>query len=294
MLKTLMIDFLYLDLHTCERCVATDGTLEEALEALSGVLDALNYEVKVNKVEIATRELAKQYRFVSSPTIRVNGFDIGGEIQENNCCSCGTICGDTVDCRTFTYDGASYEQPPKAMLIDGILRVLYGNPMPEQTHYALPDNLARFFAGLEQATSTNNRKEGHVMKAMQIFEPAMCCSTGLCGVSIDPELLRISTVLDTLKKQSVTIERFNLSSAPMEFVNNQTVNSFINQFGADKLPVTVLDGTIIISGRYPSNEEFCKWLELPSDMLESQSVRAKGVKKTSGCGCSGGNCCKPR
>ncbi|MCI2160525.1 MAG: arsenic metallochaperone ArsD family protein, partial [Oscillospiraceae bacterium] len=52
------------------------------------------------------------------------------------------------------------------------------------------------------------------MKTMQIFEPAMCCSTGLCGVGVDPELLRISTVIETLKKHGITIGRFNLNNAP--------------------------------------------------------------------------------
>lgn len=37
------------------------------------------------------------------------------------------------------------------------------------------------------------------MKKMKIFEPAMCCPTGICGVGVDPELLRISAALDTLK-----------------------------------------------------------------------------------------------
>ncbi|MHB8130427.1 MAG: arsenic metallochaperone ArsD family protein, partial [Mobilitalea sp.] len=61
------------------------------------------------------------------------------------------------------------------------------------------------------------------MKKMQIFEPAMCCSTGLCGVGVDPELLRISTVLNSMEKNGVTVERFNLSSAPQEFIMNKVV-----------------------------------------------------------------------
>ena len=52
------------------------------------------------------------------------------------------------------------------------------------------------------------------MKKMQIFEPAMCCPTGLCGVGVDPELLRISAVLNSLKKNGVTVDRFNLTDAP--------------------------------------------------------------------------------
>lgn len=61
------------------------------------------------------------------------------------------------------------------------------------------------------------------MRTMKIFEPAMCCPTGLCGVGVDPELLRISTVLNTLKQNGVEVQRFNLSSAPQEFVKNKAV-----------------------------------------------------------------------
>ena len=128
--------------------------------------------------------------------------------------------------------------------------------------------------------------KGKTIKTIQIFEPAMCCSTGLCGVSVDPELLRISTVVNTLKQQNITIDRFNLSSAPMEFVSNKAVNDFINGQGTDGLPVMLLDGQIALSGRYPTNEELTQWLDLPEGLLDSKRV----LKKTKVCGCKG-RCC---
>jgi hypothetical protein len=130
------------------------------------------------------------------------------------------------------------------------------------------------------------------MKKMMIYEPAMCCSTGLCGVGVDPELLRISTVLNTLKKNGVEVQRFNLSSAPQEFINNKEVNEFINKKSVEELPVAVLDGQIVITGRYPTNEEFVKLLNIPMSFLGEQSKYVKVEPKGSGgCGCSGGNCC---
>ena len=105
------------------------------------------------------------------------------------------------------------------------------------------------------------------MKTMQIFEPAMCCPTGLCGVKVNPELLRVSTVLDTLKRNGVTVKRFNLSNAPREFVNNKTVDAYVREFGPKGLPVVLVDGAIVITGRYPSNKEFVKLLELPNGVL---------------------------
>ena len=62
------------------------------------------------------------------------------------------------------------------------------------------------------------------MKTMKIYEPAMCCPTGLCGVGVDPELLRISTVLNTLKQNGIEVQRFNLTSAPAAFGESKAVS----------------------------------------------------------------------
>jgi hypothetical protein len=131
------------------------------------------------------------------------------------------------------------------------------------------------------------------MIKMQIFEPAMCCSTGLCGVGVDPELLRISTVLSTLKTNGVEVDRFNLSSAPQEFVNNSVINEFITKNGVNDLPATIIDSKIVITGRYPSNEELVQLLNVPMSFIgqKPKKVIKATVKKTEGCGCSGGNCC---
>lgn len=67
------------------------------------------------------------------------------------------------------------------------------------------------------------------MKKMSIYEPALCCETGLCGVNVDSELLRITTVLNNLKNKGIIIERYNLKSTPMEFVKNNTVNQYVNE-----------------------------------------------------------------
>ena len=121
------------------------------------------------------------------------------------------------------------------------------------------------------------------MKEMQIFEPALCCETGICGASVDPELLRITTVIDRLKQNGFIVRRFNLNSAPMEFVTNQTVNAFLNQKGAQALPVVLVDGSIVIEGRYPTNEEILTLLGLPSSALLPRNIG----------GTTGGGCCCP-
>lgn len=80
------------------------------------------------------------------------------------------------------------------------------------------------------------------MKHMEIFEQAMCCPTGLCGPSIDPELLRVSTVLDTLKQHGIDVGRYNLTSAPLKFVQTKAVTDFLQHHGPEDLPLILVDG----------------------------------------------------
>ncbi|SKB00674.1 Arsenical resistance operon trans-acting repressor ArsD [Caloramator quimbayensis] len=109
------------------------------------------------------------------------------------------------------------------------------------------------------------------MKKITIYEPAMCCPTGLCGVSIDPDLLRISTVLNNLKKKGIEIERYNLTNSPMKFMTNKTVNKMINEKGIDELPFTLVDEEVAITGRYPTNEELADFLGIPINSFDEES-----------------------
>jgi hypothetical protein len=152
-IKKISIDFLYLDLNVCERCQGAEKNLDEAVDEVSGVLKAAGYDITVNKVNITSKELAYKYQFESSPTIRINGRDIALEIKESPCKECGDLCGDNVDCRVWIYEGKEYSQPPKAMIVDAILKSVYGGKSTapvEKGEYVLPENLRSFFDGLEK------------------------------------------------------------------------------------------------------------------------------------------------
>jgi hypothetical protein len=123
------------------------------------------------------------------------------------------------------------------------------------------------------------------MKKMIIFEPAMCCPTGVCGPSVDKELLRISIVLNNLKNNGVIVERHNLSNNPQAFVENQEINKMLNENGIEFLPVTMVDGVVVKTKAYPTNEEFSNFLDVPADYL-----KAAAKKPSQGCGCEGGCC----
>jgi hypothetical protein len=151
--KKIIIDFLFLDLSVCTRCQGAESNLDEALKDVQNVLEATGTDVVINKVNVNTEELAIKYKFLTSPTIRVNGRDIQMEYKESLCESCGDLCGDEVDCRVWIYQGNEYTEPPKAMIIEGILKEVYGgssNSNPEEDEYVVPDNLVHFYKVMKE------------------------------------------------------------------------------------------------------------------------------------------------
>ncbi|MEN6463161.1 MAG: arsenite efflux transporter metallochaperone ArsD [Syntrophomonas sp.] len=121
------------------------------------------------------------------------------------------------------------------------------------------------------------------MKKVEIFDPAMCCATGVCGPSIDPELLRIAIVIDSLKEKGIIVKRHNLTNEPQEFISNKVISDILQKEGADILPVTLVDGEIAKTKEYPTNEELSMWLDTE---IKTQSFGNKG-----GCGCGTTGCC---
>lgn len=129
------------------------------------------------------------------------------------------------------------------------------------------------------------------MRTLYLYEPAMCCPTGICGPSIDPELLRISTIIKNLEKHRIKVQRFNLKNYPGEFVKNTAINQLMMQQGIDCLPATIVDGKILKTGKYPTNDEIAAWLGIPVNSLGAASQAKKTFarpQRPSGGGFRGG------
>lgn len=146
--KKVLVEYLYLDLKTCDRCIGTDTVLDEVMEKITPTLELAGYAVDYRKTLMATAEIAAAHRFLSSPTIRVNGRDISQAVKENDCGCCGRISGTATDCRVFEYEGQSYEVPPASMLAEAVLKGVFA-PVEKSAikEYALPKNLKNFFSG---------------------------------------------------------------------------------------------------------------------------------------------------
>ena len=90
---------------------------------------------------------------------------------------------------------------------------------------------------------------------VEVYDPPMCCSTGLCGANIDPELLRIHDVLINLKKRGVEVHRYQMSSDMAKFAKHPTIAPMIKENGRKILPIVSVNGEIIKTNGYPSEQE---------------------------------------
>lgn len=97
------------------------------------------------------------------------------------------------------------------------------------------------------------------MKTIQVYDPPMCCSTGICGTDIDPDLVNFAAMLSQLGTQGIKVERYNLAQTPMAFVENPAVKALLETEGADALPLIFWDGKVELKGRYPSKDERLLW-----------------------------------
>lgn len=96
------------------------------------------------------------------------------------------------------------------------------------------------------------------MTKIAIYDPPMCCSTGICGPSVDPVLPRFAADVDWLKRQGLSVERYNLSQQPADFVANPVVTEALKQFGNDCLPLILVDGRIVSRGIHPERPELAR------------------------------------
>lgn len=90
------------------------------------------------------------------------------------------------------------------------------------------------------------------MKTIQVFDPAMCCESGVCGPSVDPVLARFSADLEWLRAQGFRVERFNLAVQPGMFAENAAVKGALHADGPGCLPIILCDGEMVSKGRYPT------------------------------------------
>ena len=120
------------------------------------------------------------------------------------------------------------------------------------------------------------------MKKLQVFDPALCCSSGVCGVDVDQALVAFAADVAWAKERGAQIERLNRAQQPMAFADNAIVTGLLQRSGEGALPVTLIDGELALAGRYPSRDELARWVGIEA---------AVAAPAAAGSCCGGGRCC---
>jgi hypothetical protein len=124
------------------------------------------------------------------------------------------------------------------------------------------------------------------MTTVQVFDPPLCCPTGICGPAVDPALARFAADLDWLKSRGVTVERFNLAQQPAAFADRPEVLEAVAQAGVGCVPLVVVEGCVISRGIYPSRADLATLAGLAPGAAPASLPLTQGC-----CGDGPSSCC---
>lgn len=257
---------------TCPRCEGTGEEVYRAVERLTAALQPLGVrptlEVRALDPAAFTEQPSESNRIWVAGRPLESWVD--GQTGSSRCCD---ECGDN-DCRTLEVGGQSYEVIPSELLIRAGL-------------VAASTLLGDASATVPESGVSNSRSP--IMKTVQIFDPAMCCSTGVCGADVDQALVEFAADVDWLKKQGVTVERFNLAQQPQAFASRSTIRDLLHEQGEAALPVILVDDEVKHRGvPYPSRAQLAQWVGIKLDQKPLRSTLGVSIAvepaKSSCCG----------
>lgn len=102
-------------------------------------------------------------------------------------------------------------------------------------------------------------------RQLDVYDPALCCSTGVCGPEVDPALVRFAADLDWITKRGASVRRYNLAQEPGAFAREATVRQALQQDGEGALPLILVEGRVVSRGRFPTRDELRGWTGLGSE-----------------------------
>jgi len=139
------------------------------------------------------------------------------------------------------------------------------------------------------------------MPAIHVFEPALCCNTGVCGPEVDQALVDFTADLGHLKGLGADVQRHNLANDPSAFADSDTVRAFLKVAGSDGLPLTLVDGLTVMTGTYPAREQLMRYAGLgfepqgsssgPQGSTAPAGATELGLTEKSGGCCGPTGCC---
>ena len=98
-----------------------------------------------------------------------------------------------------------------------------------------------------------------MIQKLEIYDPPMCCSTGVCGPFVDPALMQFASDIVWLREQGISVERYNLSQQPNAFAKNSVLKETMEKEGTDCLPLIIVNGSVVAKGRYPERGDLARF-----------------------------------
>jgi hypothetical protein len=126
------------------------------------------------------------------------------------------------------------------------------------------------------------------MPHLDVFDPPMCCSTGVCGPTVDPLLAAFAADVDWLTSQGVSVTRYNLANDPQAFVAHPVVNDLLHREGNACLPLLIMNGDVVGRGAYPRRNELARLAGLAPSVSRG---KPRLQVTSSGCCKPGKGCC---
>jgi len=91
---------------------------------------------------------------------------------------------------------------------------------------------------------------------INIYEPPICCPTGVCGPEPDKVLIDFQNTVNALTKHGYKVNRYAINQQPLEFTKSGKIKNMIKDKGIKILPVTLVDDAIIKTESYPNIDDF--------------------------------------
>ncbi len=149
-----------------------------------------------------------------------------------------------------------------------------------------------FIRATKPGASTRPVTEESRMHVVRVYEPALCCNTGVCGPDVDQALVDFTADLIHLTERGADIVRHNLANDPTAFVTDDNVRAFLQVAGSDGLPLTTVDGVTVMTGAYPSRAQLLKFAGLPDELaVVPAGVTLLNDSNGDSCGCGPSGCC---
>jgi SAM-dependent methyltransferase len=181
--------------------------------------------------------------------------------------------------------------------LDGLTEVGFEDPSVTFTHEVAEGMHGAIIRASKPAASSTHPKDSTGGGVIRVFEPALCCNTGVCGPDLDEKLVRFTADLAYLTEHGADIRRHNLANDAQAFAADPTVRAFLEVAGSEGLPLTLVDGVTVQTGSYPSRTQLMRYAGLADADAETgapllpEGARVLDVVEDEAGGCCGSSAC---